>query len=488
MNAMQLDPLASQVGNVSVSHIAKSLMDSSSSHSPGLLYLLPPCLTLLAVDALAQYSNRQAQITSKQQTAKDKAEIERLTTRIHQSVLKIEELDKRLLSEQAYSHTLSRALQKRKNFARHRVRMQAYTAQHDIESDSPPRYTAESTPVEAPAGAVSAPFTDFCQKLLYQNKIWKQQREIKNLQIALYDIKAANADNAFQAFCDRLLLSNKIWKQQKEINSLMAEAESLRKSRVAAVAHAAKQMVQDVMKERLTEEYVKDLIAEVGECKQAISMLRVEHEQEMRELADLYRKDCRRMAKEIELLKLGLESRRVEQDLSNQMESELVERLARTEEEDITLVGESCLPSPHSYADYYTDDAETLSESELEQMSNTSTSTCVGSGGERSRKSSFEQGPESKPTPQTPVRVRLSSLNLKLVLREPPSSSTSTPTAKSPTPRTDENSYVGFSFNPLFFGGQRSEGDGTTESRRHPGPISKVDLVDQQTKRVQWRM
>ncbi|KAH9475241.1 hypothetical protein JR316_0012352 [Psilocybe cubensis] len=428
---------------------------------------------LIVVDAIAKHSNRQAEIASKHQSAKDKEEIQRLTTRFHESLLKIEELDRTFQSEQVYSQHLSRSLQKRKNFARHRVRMQVYAAQHDTESDSPPRYTAETRPpTEAPARAVSAPFTDFCEKLLYQNKIWKQQREIKNLQIALCEIKASNADNAFKAFCDRLLLSNKIWKQQKEINSLMAEAESLKKSRAAAVAHAAQQMADEVTKERLTEEYVKDLIAEVGECKQAICTLRVEHEEEMRELANLYRKDYLRMAKEIERLKLSLESRIVEQELSNRVEDELVERLAHLEEHDITLVGESGLESPNSYADYYTDD--TLSESELENMSNMSTSTCVGSGGERSRKSSFEQGPEAKPAPQTPVR---------LVLREPPSSSTSTPLSKSPTPRMDESSYVGFSFNPLFFGG-----DAQSDSRKHVGPISKADFVAQQTKRAQWRM
>ncbi|KDR72904.1 hypothetical protein GALMADRAFT_26534, partial [Galerina marginata CBS 339.88] len=128
------------------------------------------------------------------------------------------------------------------------------------------------------------PFTSFCERLVFQNKIWKQQREIKALKTALLSMKTGGSENAFQAFCDRLILTNKIWKQQKEIEGLIGEAEKLKRSRVAAVTRAAKQMVQDVRKERLTEEFVRDLVAELGECRQEIATLRTEHERELREL------------------------------------------------------------------------------------------------------------------------------------------------------------------------------------------------------------
>ncbi|KAF8966135.1 hypothetical protein BDZ97DRAFT_1639798, partial [Flammula alnicola] len=128
------------------------------------------------------------------------------------------------------------------------------------------------------------PFRAFCERLLLQNKIWAQQREIKSLRKNLESMKDANSSNAFQAFCDRLVLSNNIWKQQKEIDLLMTEAEQLKRSRVMAVTRAAKQMVLDVRKERLTEEFVKDLIVEAEECKQAVISLRSEHEREVQEL------------------------------------------------------------------------------------------------------------------------------------------------------------------------------------------------------------
>ncbi|KAF8907044.1 hypothetical protein CPB84DRAFT_1658157, partial [Gymnopilus junonius] len=129
------------------------------------------------------------------------------------------------------------------------------------------------------------PFTSFCERLLLQNKIWKQQREIKTLQMALASNKTDATNNAFQAFCDRLILTNKIWRQQKQVDSLINEAEQLKRLREAAVTRAATQMAQDVRKERLTEEFVTDLITELGECKQAIITLRAEHECEIRELA-----------------------------------------------------------------------------------------------------------------------------------------------------------------------------------------------------------
>lgn len=149
------------------------------------------------------------------------------------------------------------------------------------------------------------PFEAFCQRLLLQNKIRAQQREIRALQKNLDSMKKQTSSNAFQVFCDRLLLSNNIWKQQKEIDRLMGEAEKLKRSRVAAVTRAAKQMVLDVRKERLTEEFVKDLIAEVEECKQAVVTLRSEHEREIQEIAEDWRQQCRKLSKEVEQLKLA---------------------------------------------------------------------------------------------------------------------------------------------------------------------------------------
>ena len=54
-----------------------------------------------------------------------------------------------------------------------------------------------------------------------------------------------------------MLLSNQIWKMQRQIDELIAEGEKMKRSRVAAVARAAKQMASNVRKERLLEEFVK---------------------------------------------------------------------------------------------------------------------------------------------------------------------------------------------------------------------------------------
>jgi hypothetical protein len=61
------------------------------------------------------------------------------------------------------------------------------------------------------------------------------------------------------------LLSYQIGKMQRQIDELIAEGEKMNRSRVAAVTRAAKQKVPDVRKERLLEEFVKDLIRELEE-------------------------------------------------------------------------------------------------------------------------------------------------------------------------------------------------------------------------------
>ncbi|KJA13392.1 hypothetical protein HYPSUDRAFT_97665, partial [Hypholoma sublateritium FD-334 SS-4] len=129
------------------------------------------------------------------------------------------------------------------------------------------------------------PFHAFCERLLLQNRIWAQQREVKRLREHLDSIKHTSRANAFQAFCDRLLLSNKIWAQQKAVDHLVGEAEVLKRSRGFVVARAAEKMALDVEKERLTEEFVKGLITEVEECRQALVSLRSEHELEVQQLA-----------------------------------------------------------------------------------------------------------------------------------------------------------------------------------------------------------
>jgi hypothetical protein len=206
---------------------------------------------------------------------------------------------------------------------------------------------------------------------LLQNKIWSQQKQIKALRGSLDSAQSTNSSSAFKAFCDRLLLSNRIWKLQEEVKRLKEEAEQLKKSRVAAVTRAAKQMVQDVRKERLTEEFVKDLLVEMDEHKRAIVMLKSEHEKEMAEMAEGWKGDYQRLCKEIERLQLAQDARLMEQELSNQVETDLLERLILQEQkDDATRLEERMME----------DDSATLSGDS--EASNISTSTIVGSVGQ----------------------------------------------------------------------------------------------------------
>jgi hypothetical protein len=148
---------------------------------------------------------------------------------------------------------------------------------------------------------------------------------------------------------------------------------------------------------------------------------------------------------------------------------------------------------------------------ELEEMSNMSASTYVGSTGEQSpnSKSSFDNNSTRKGKLIFHQRTTKPSS-----LKIPPRESGSTylrisPVAKSPAGKLDPGPYVGFSFNPLFFGpGDMSKDDSTNKDairhvfsfkgtpQHHRSAISScshpisVDAVQSSKppKRVQWKV
>lgn len=432
MNCNQLEAIRPR--NFLLNQLADLTIDLSSSP---LAYLLPPCLILLAVDVAVRLSHRTVPSTSlvKEDLPKyDGKVIDRLSHRAHKVLSDFSRLEATISAEMLRSQRLCRTLEKRRNFAHHRHRLEAYNA-HNSQGN---------TCNDRPKKGVSKPFQTFCQRLLLQNKIWSQQKQIKALRGSLDSAQSTNSSSAFEALCDRLLLSNRIWKLQEEVRRLKEEAAQLKKSRVAAVTRAAKQMVQDVRKERLTEEFVKDLLVEVDEHKRAIVLLKSEHEKEMAELAGGWKGDYQRLCKEIERLQLAQDARLMEQELSNQVETDLLERLILQEQKD--------------YATRLEDDSATLSGDS--EASNLSTSTVVGSLGQRSpsRKFAFDDiSPKSRTT------LDLSPLQLP---RRRTISLASIDSAKSlvktPIRRLDPEPYVGFSFNPLFFGTSNiSRKDGT---------------------------
>ncbi|KIK04981.1 hypothetical protein K443DRAFT_378613 [Laccaria amethystina LaAM-08-1] len=92
---------------------------------------------------------------------------------------------------------------------------------------------------------------------------------------------------------------------QQQIDELISEGEKTKRSRVAAVTLAAKQMVLDGRKERLLEEFVKDLMQELNESKLVVGKMKGAHEHEILELTWEWSREYRKPGREVERLKLA---------------------------------------------------------------------------------------------------------------------------------------------------------------------------------------
>ena len=453
-----------------------------SNPSPSMfLYLLPPCLVLIAIDAALRISHRQSE---------DDIPL-KIVPNTHR--LRIQQV----IKKRQQPKDRHRMLEKQRNFANHQQRLLAYNPGLVPSPSILPSRNGEPSKLGS-SGGVRPSFSAFCDRLLLQNKIWKQQREIKGLRRSLDSISMANCSNAFKAFCDRLILSNNAWKLEKEVRELTAESGKIKRSRMAAVTRAAKQMVLDVRKERLIEEFVKELIADLEESRRTIKSLHEAHEREIEEMVEEWRKDYRRLSNEVERLQLAQEARLIEQELSNTMENELTERLAlyKTGISLDEYRKGNCMADP---AD--SEDTETLSGSdlELEEMSNTSTSTYVGSTSPNS-KSSFD---DRKGKLTLHHKHTTSPSSLKISPRESGSTFLRiSPGAKSPTGKLDTGPYVGFSFNPLFFGPADVSKDNLNPKHvfspkgipQHRGSVVSCtrptlsDAEPKPLKRVQWKV
>ncbi|KAG6885328.1 hypothetical protein C0993_003176 [Termitomyces sp. T159_Od127] len=231
----------------------------------------------------------------------------------------------------------------------------------------------------------SCEFTAFCERLLLTNKIWKQERELETLRAASDAKSRASRSTAFTTFCEQLLLWNRIWKLEQETAELVLEKERIQRERMAVVTRAAKRMVQDVQKERMVEEFVKDLVDEVGTAKAEIWIMKEKHEREVEEIQGEWVKDYRRVKEELDRLKLAQSARLAEQELSNSTEESLFERIKegkrRVEELEESLKGVG-----YASSDKATEDEASDVDSEL--VSDLSSSTCVSSRASSVRRSS----------------------------------------------------------------------------------------------------
>ncbi|KAG5637473.1 hypothetical protein H0H81_004444 [Sphagnurus paluster] len=286
-------------------------------------------------------------------------------------------------------------------------------------SELKPKNKNKPRPVPVPEAkqesGPSTAFSAFCERLLLTNRVWQQERELKAA-------REARAAYAFSNFCEQLLLWNRVWALERAGNALAEEKARVERARAAAVTRAASRMVCEVQRERMVEEFVKELIAEAKEARQELEELKSGHEREVREMHGEWVKDYREVVREVERLKLAQRARLAEQAVSNAAEDSLFEslreramrveelekKLKEFEEEDVTLNGADMFFNTGEKDDEATDvELDTLSEL-------SSSSTCVSSGGSvrRAAKGSIEGIPRRRCVSQggfTPSRGSLHS-------------------------------------------------------------------------------
>ena len=272
-------------------------------------------------------------------------------------------------------------------------------------------YTSNDVP-RSRKNRTSSAFDSFCERLLLTNRIWKQEKEMKELRVSLESKTNTKPTAAFKTFCDQLIMWNRVWKLEKEVKLLVAEGEKMKRSRVMAITRAAKQMVLDVQKERLVEEFVKDLIEEVEESKRDMKSLRKSHEKEIEEVNGDWMKDHRAILKELDALKLAQETRLLEQEIANDEEDllyanllagkrraeELEKKISEYEQQgyasssDDTVVG-----STSRVYDTSSEHDDERTDVELDVTSETSSSnTCVSVGRSTSRTTKINPSTQRK--------------------------------------------------------------------------------------------
>jgi len=233
-------------------------------------------------------------------------------------------------------------------------------------------------------------FGSFCERLLLMNRIWKQEKQMKELRTSLKSETKSKNNTAFKTFCDQLLLWNRIWKLEKEVKTLVAEGEKMKRSRVMAITRAAKQMVLDVQKERLVEEFAKDLIDETEERKREVESLRELHEKEIKEMNGDWLKAYRGVVKELNALKMAQEARLLEQEMANDLEHSLYENMRVSQRKVAELEEKISVYEKRGYASSSDDtivastpkmhDARAAAERDFDSISElSSSSTCVSS-------------------------------------------------------------------------------------------------------------
>ena len=85
---------------------------------------------------------------------------------------------------------------------------------------------------------ISGAFVTLCERLLYMNHIWKQERQLCALRAFIQAVENVKGSNASKAFCDCLLLSNQVWQLERQMQELAVESKSNKRARVVAISRA----------------------------------------------------------------------------------------------------------------------------------------------------------------------------------------------------------------------------------------------------------
>ncbi|KAF5320175.1 hypothetical protein D9611_010255 [Ephemerocybe angulata] len=384
--------------------------------STPLLYLLPPCLILLAIDIALNSSRRLKELTGPSEIPSEPSipadqyhqqPLLRLASKAQQVVSDFRAFERQTLNQDAVSSSRNRqnlSLELSRTLSR-----SCSDSTLDRRRSDRRRSAARAVKQDSP---VSLAFTTFCENLLQANEVKKQNGKVKTP--SHRSSQKARESGAFKSFCDELLLANKVWKQQKEIDELKEDRERMKRARVRVVTRAAEKMVLDVQTDRMVEEFVKDVLEEAHSDRQAVLDLRQEHEKDVREMVEVWRKERISMRREIERMRAALEAKSLEQEISNDLEDRLFEN-AFSRGDD----------SEDDNAQYI--EVGYTSEDDMTMLS--SSSTCVGTPSPPPSKVNFRNWDAS-------VRKRAYS----------ESGSPSLPR------KVDPSQFVGFSFNPLFFG------------------------------------
>ena len=279
---------------------------------------------------------------------------------------------------------------------------------------------------------MSGAFTSFCERLLAMNRIWKQEKQLKKLQLDARSAAASQRTNVFNGFCNKLLLHNKVWRLEKQVGGLELETATLKKRFGATIKRAAKKMMEELQHDRLVKGYVKDLHAELDSYKVTLGVQGALHEHELREFTWEWYQEYWKLVEEVEKLSLAQQASSIQQDLQNDLEDSLYDSLRaaqkRAEELDKRLEGYQ-----HSLVDVHSgdDDQDTIASS---------SATCVSLDGQNSSsptRKGFAHLPMMPMTPRNIRSARWIDRSKRQVFTRPK--------------KLILGKHTGFSFNPLFY-------------------------------------